>query len=163
MEKSPKRIGEILIARGCVTEAQVMDALRDQKLSGNFLGSILLDKGLITETELMQALGEQFNLPFVEIKNQNIQMELSRKFSAALIIDHKCFPLSEDESSVTVAIVNPLNAVALAKLEEEASPKTLKLVLACEDELTKLIIEYRQYVSQNIARLLKKKPAEGST
>jgi hypothetical protein len=163
MEKSPRRIGEILIMEGRITEAQLMDALKDQKVSGKFLGGILLDRGLITERELILALAEQFNLPFVELKNENIDMELARKFSASLIIDHKCFPFKEDESSVSVAIANPLNAVALAKLEEEASPRTIRLVLACESELTKMAQEYRRYISERIQRLLKRKPAEGSS
>jgi hypothetical protein len=163
MNKSSKRIGEILIARGRITEAQVLDALKDQKLNGKFLGSILVEKGMISEKEVAEALGEQFDLPMVEISPDKIDMELVRKFSSALVIDHKCIPLSEDESSVTVAISNPLDAVALAKLEEEANPRTLKLVLAYEKDMDKVVSEYRKYISESIQRLLKRKPPTTAT
>ncbi len=161
MKKSSKRIGEILINRGKVTESQVMDALNDQKNTGNFLGKILVDKGLISDVEVTQALGEQFELPIVEITPEKINIDLARKFSSALIVDHKCFPLSEDEYSVTVAIVNPLDAVALAKWEEEVNPRSLKLVLASENDINNVIQEFRKYISESIQRLLKRKPVEG--
>jgi len=70
--------------------------------------------------------------------------------------------LSEDESSVTVAIINPLDAVALAKLEEEANPRVLKLVLACEKDIAPVVEQYRKYINENIQRLLKRKPPEAA-
>jgi len=161
MKKSTKRIGEILVGSGRITEAQLLDALKDQKVTGKFLGNILVDKGLISDSEVTQALGEQFELPMVDISQEKLDMELARKFSSALILDHKCFPLSEDDSSVTVAIINPLDAVALAKLEEEANPRTLKLVIASQKDVENAILEYRKYISESIQRLLKRKPAEG--
>ncbi len=160
MKKSSRRIGEILIGRGRITEAQVLDALKDQKLSGKFLGKILVEKGLLSEAEVTEALGEQFDLPLVDVSLDKVDMELVRKFSSALVIDHKCVPLSEDESSVTVAIINPLDAVALAKLEEEANPRILKLVLACEKDVDPVVEQYRKYISDSIQRLLKRTPPE---
>lgn len=162
MNKSVKRIGEILIGKGRITEAQVLDALNDQKLSGKFLGKIMVEKGLLSEEELTEALGAQFDLPLVDISLEHVNMELVRKFSSALVIDHKCVPLSEDESSVTVAIINPLDAVALAKLEEEANPRVLKLVLACEKDVDLVVEQYRKYINENIQRLLKRKPPEAA-
>ncbi len=162
MKKSPKRIGEILIGKGRITEAQVVDALKDQKLSGKFLGKILVDKGLISEKEVTEALAEQFGLTVVDISGQKVDMDLVRKFSSAIVIDHKCVPLSEDDLSVTVAITNPLDAVALAKLEEESNPRTVKLVLAGESDVDRIVQEYRQYISQSIQRLLKRKPPESA-
>jgi hypothetical protein len=160
MRKSSKKIGEILIGRGRITEAQVLDALKEQKLNGKFLGRILVEKGLLPESEVTAALGEQFELPLIELSLEQVDMELVRKFSSALVIDHKCVPLSEDDSSVTVAIANPLDAVALAKLEEESNPRRLNLVLACEKDIDKVLEQYRKYISDSIQRLLKRKLPE---
>ena len=162
MEKSNKRIGEIMLEKGYITEAQLHDALMDQKMSDKFLGLILKEKGLITDQEITEALAQQFNLAVVDLKTEHIDMELARKFSTSLIVDHKCFPLREDEYNVTVAIINPLNAVAISKLEEEASPRNVNLVLANEPDLNDLIKNYRLYISQSIQRLLKRKPGEST-
>jgi hypothetical protein len=161
MEKGHKRIGEILVEKGWITEAQLLDALTEQKLSDKFLGSILVGKGWISDHNLMEALSVQFNIPFITLKTQYIDMELARKFSSSLLVDHKCFPLSATDDSVTVAIVNPLNAVALSKIEEEARPKNVNFVLVIEEELREVIQSYRKYISESIQRLLRKdKPKE---
>jgi type IV pilus assembly protein PilB len=156
MEKGPKRIGEILVEKGWITEAQLHDALLEQKLSDKFLGTILINKGLISDHNLMEALSVQFQIPIANLKTQYIDMELARKFSSSLILDHKCFPIYGDEDSITVAIINPLNAVAISKVEEEARPRKVNLVLTNEEDLQEVIKNYRQYISQSIQRLLRK-------
>lgn len=161
MDKSAKRIGEILIEKGVITQAQLHDALSDQRVNAQFLGGILKDKGLVTDEEIAAALADQFGLALVDLKNEHIDLELARKYSTSVVIDHKCFPLKQDEYTVTVAIVNPLNAVAISKFEEEASPRKVILVVANETDLNQLIKNYRQYISESIQRLLKRKPLEG--
>ncbi|MGE5308167.1 MAG: hypothetical protein ACM3OC_03705 [Deltaproteobacteria bacterium] len=156
-----KRIGEILLDRGYITEAQLHDALADQKGSGKFLGTLLLERGVIDGVKLAEALAQQFNLQLIDVKSQHIDLDLARKFTTSLILDHKCFPLFEDETSFTIAIVNPLDDVALSKLEQEASPKSINFVMAVEEELAPVLQSYRQFISQNIQRLLKRKPIEG--
>lgn len=162
MEKSGRKLGEILIGKGIITEAQMHDALRDQKINPQFIGLILKQKGLVTDNDIMSALSEQFGLEIVDLKTEPMDMELARKFSTALVIDHKCFPLKVEEDSVKFAIVNPLNAVALSKIEEESGNKPVELVLALESDMDEVIKQYRKYVSESISRLLKRKPTDGS-
>lgn len=161
MEKNSRRIGEILMAKGFVTEAQLHDALMEQKVSEKFVGMILKEKGAITDHDLMDALAEQFNIPLIDMRSQYIDMELARKFSSSLIVDHKCFPLKAEENSVTFAIINPLDMIALSKMDEEASPRSVVHVLVTESDMNEVIEQYRKYVSQSIQRLLKRKPADG--
>jgi MSHA biogenesis protein MshE len=156
MQKTTKRIGEILLEKRLITEAQLHDALSEQNLSNGFLGAILVGKGWISDRQLMEALSEQFDIPLMDLKKQQINMELTNEFSSSLILDHKCFPVSENDVSITVAIVNPLNAVAISKIEEEARPRKVKLALVPEEDLKEILQNYRQYISQNIQRLLKK-------
>jgi type IV pilus assembly protein PilB len=162
MEKSSKRIGEILIDKGYITEAQLHDSLMEQKINAEFLGKILIGKGVISDRQLIEALSEQFNMPIVDLKTEYIDMELARKFSSSLIVDHKCFPLRQDEYTVTVAILNPLNVVPISKLEEEANPRKLELVLASEADLNDVIKQFREHISKSIRGLLKKNPFEGN-
>ncbi|MDD5729609.1 MAG: hypothetical protein PHN57_00560 [Candidatus Omnitrophica bacterium] len=164
MDKGHKRIGEILLEKGWITEGQLHDALTEQKLSDKFLGAILVGRGWITDENLLEALSVQFAIPVISFKGQYIDMELARKFSSSLIVDHKCFPVSATEDTVTVAIVNPLNAVAISKIEEEARPKRTRLVLVSEQELKEVVQSYKKYISESIQRLLRKDkpPTQGT-
>jgi type IV pilus assembly protein PilB len=156
MRKPTRRIGEILLEKGFINEAQLSDALLEQKLNNIFLGEILTKKGALSKEHLLEALSEQFDIPIVNLKQQNIDLELAGKFSSSLIVEHKCFPLFKQQDSITVAIVNPLNAAALNKIEEEVQALKVNLVLVSEEDLEELLKKYRQRISQNIQRLLRK-------
>ena len=156
MQKSSKRIGEILIEKGFITEAQLHDVLVEQSFKKTFLGELLIGKGWVSKRHFLESLSEQFNIPLLNLKEQAVDMELSQKFSSSLLLDQKCFPLFRNEDTLTVAIANPLNAVAISKIEEEAQPYRVSLVLVDDDDLKELLEKYRQYVSQNIQRLLRK-------
>lgn len=160
MGKSAKRIGEILVEKGFITQAQLQDGLSEQKMTGVFLGEILVKMGWLTTRHLLEALSEQFGIPLANLKDERIDIELAQKFSSSLIIDHRCFPLYKDEHSITVAIVNPLNAAAMSKIEEESQPLKVNFVLAPEEDLKEFIQKYRQQISQNILRMLKKDKKE---
>jgi hypothetical protein len=162
MLKGPMRLGEILVSKGFITEAQLHDALMDQKVSEKFVGMILKEKGSITDHDLAEALSEQFNIPLADMRSQYIDMELARKFTSSLIVDHKCFPLKQEENSIIFAIVNPLDMVALSKMDEESNPWIVNHVLVTEADMNEVVDQYRKYVSQSIQRLLKRKPIEGS-
>jgi hypothetical protein len=156
MKKIPKHIGEILVEKGLITEAQLHDALQEQKSSDGFLGNILVEKSLISKTDLSDALAEQFGIPLLDLKQEDIDMELVRRFSSSLILDHKCMPLRQDQDSVTVAIVNPLDAIAISRIEQEARPRSVNLVMVYEKDIKWAIEKYREYVSGSIRRMLKK-------
>lgn len=156
MQKPVKRIGEILVEKGFITEAQLHDVLLEQNSKKTFLGELLISRGWVSKRHFLEALSEQFGIPLASLKEQTLDMELSQKFSSSLILDHKCFPIFKNEDVLTVAISNPLNAVAISKIEEEARPYRVSLALVDDDELKELLEKYRQYVSQNIQRLLRK-------
>ena len=54
-----RRIGELLVLRGLLAEADVASALTEQKRSGRRLGQILVDRGVLSAAALDSALAEQ--------------------------------------------------------------------------------------------------------
>lgn len=156
MQKPSKRIGEILVARGFITEAQLRDGLLEQKINNVFLGEILIKKGWLSERHLLEALSEQFGIPLVNLKELSVDGGLAHTFASSLVVDQKCFPLSKDGNSITIAIVNPLNAAAMSEAEEAARPLEAHFVLVSEEDFKELLQKYRQQISLNIMRMLKK-------
>lgn len=53
------RLGELLVLRGCLTPAQLHQALKEQKESGQALGAVLQSKGLVTKGQIRSTLLEQ--------------------------------------------------------------------------------------------------------
>jgi hypothetical protein len=52
-------LGELLVAKGLLTNAELASALTEQKLSGRLVGEILVESGVLSAFSLAQALTEQ--------------------------------------------------------------------------------------------------------
>ena len=64
-----RRIGDILLAHGFVTEEQIADATAEQERTQQPLGQILVGQGAITRLELASALAEQWSDPAASISS----------------------------------------------------------------------------------------------
>lgn len=154
MFRIKKKLSEILIERGLITGEQLTEALDEQRKTNEFLGKVLIRKNQLKEKDLLEALAEQFNIPLVGLKYKYIDWHLAKQFSLALILDYKCFPVSKDEWSVTIAITNPLDVWAIKKAEEEARGLKLRLVLVSEGDMKEAIQRYQQYIRSSTLKTL---------
>jgi type IV pilus assembly protein PilB len=150
MFRSQKKIGEILIESGLITQEQLERALAEQSRTNKFLGDILLKKREINERDLLLALSKQFDVPVINLDNDNINWDFVKKFSPSAILDYKCLPIREDEWSVTIGITNPLDFDSIKKAEEEAGGLKLKFVLVSKDDLEEFIVRYKRHMQLNI-------------
>ena len=60
--------------------------------------------------------------------------------------------MSKDNWSVTFAILNPLDAWAIKRAEEETAGLRVKLVLALPQEMDDLIVRYKQELRGSMNR-----------
>jgi len=122
MRKSKLRIGEILINEGLLTPAQLDEALRFQKLSGRTIGDIIIDRGFVKEDDLANTLAKQLDIPFVSIrdgslnpsKKDNFEKLIPQSFARSQMV----IPLSKHLQSLTVALANPLDLLAIDNLKK---------------------------------------------
>jgi type IV pilus assembly protein PilB len=67
MAKIPKKLGEMLVENGILTESQLLQALETQKKKGKFLGEIIVRLGFVTKEKLDEALARQYGSKLGEI------------------------------------------------------------------------------------------------
>ena len=65
-DASKKKIGEVLIEMGLITEEQLFDALVTSKKSGNPIGSVLVQKNYIEQSEAVVTTTTNFNSLLLE-------------------------------------------------------------------------------------------------
>ncbi len=111
-----KKLGEILTARGTVTQADLDKALAEQRQTKGFLGQILLKRGFIKKRDLAGALKDQLGLPFVELSEQTIPPEIASLLPENLVRLHKALPFDLDDEGLCVAMADPLNLTAIEAL-----------------------------------------------
>jgi type IV pilus assembly protein PilB len=114
MEKRPKFIGEILIDLGLITAADVDRALAFQRERGGFFGEALIQLGVLSPDQLNFGLADQFDLPFVNLKPDNIDQGVARMVPAEWARERLIIPVLRDGDSVTVMVARPPSESELA-------------------------------------------------
>ena len=61
-ERRKKKLGEILVAQGLIEEKQLIEALHQQRATGESLGAVIVKMGFISEEDLSSVLGQQIQI-----------------------------------------------------------------------------------------------------
>ena len=99
------RIGDILKEYGYVSDAQIGEAIAYQKEhKGVRIGGALIALGCISENQLLQALGQRLDMPVIDLSNMEIQIEAVQKIPRPLAEKYEMLALHEKDGSLTVAL-----------------------------------------------------------
>ena len=102
------RLGELLIKKNLLTQAQLEEALQAQVIFGGTLGTILIEMGLITENVLAETLANLLNLPCLKPNQlENIPEHVINIISPELAEKHKVVPVSVNGKKLTLAMESP--------------------------------------------------------
>ena len=112
-----KRIGEILIERGKLDQANLDRALRLQGDSGERLGSLLVTLGVCAQRDVAEALATQLALPLVDINGYPEFPILEERVSARFLREARALPVREDESELGLAMADPTDAYTIGAFE----------------------------------------------
>ena len=107
-----KRLGEILVDAGLITQEQCDEALILAKETNKVLGETLLNMGYIDERGLYKGLEYLFHVPYVDLSTISIDKEASMSISEALAKKHSVIPIKREGNVLTVAMADPLNFYA---------------------------------------------------
>lgn len=129
-----KRIGEILLESGVITEEQIQRVVEIQVNEGKSrrFGEILMEQG-VTEGEIYQALSVQFHLPLLDAAELPEQIPLE-KVSFAFLEKNILLPVALDGSVLTVATSDPINSESIESLRSSFE-YDLRVVLARKSEI----------------------------
>jgi hypothetical protein len=119
-----RRLDQILQAKGQVSERQIREALINQSVLGGSLGEHLIKRGGIGEAELVDALSEQFGLPGVCLERRAIAPSLFDRLPFSLAEQCRCVPFAYNASDdkLDVAFANPNDRTALRAVSAAVHP-----------------------------------------
>ena len=104
-----KRIGEILIDQGLITQDQLQQALEEQKKTGMLIGKCLIDLKFVSEDKLVDALSAQLDIQRVVLENFNFNQELVKRIPEDMARRYKAISLFEKDGVLTLALAEPSN------------------------------------------------------
>lgn len=111
-----KQLGDVLLERGLVADADVADAAAEQRRTGRSLGRILVDRGLLSESQVVAAIAAQIGMEFVDLGDFTFDGSITSLITPAIARRHLVVPLSLRHGHLVVAMADPANVVALDDL-----------------------------------------------
>ncbi len=111
-----KRLGEILIGQGAISEEQLRAALAAQQTRSQLIGQILISQGATDEQTIHRALALQARLPFVDLDGKTPPARLTELLNASSAWELEAIPVAEKNGTMIVAVADPEKAVVVDTL-----------------------------------------------
>lgn len=127
-------IAEMLFENHLITQGQLDTAIALQKNSDKKIGQILIDLGYITEEQLLKLLSEQLHIPFVDLKTYPLQPDLVKLLPEFYARHFRAIVLSEKPDELFIGMIDPQNLLAEDELARILKKK-LKFALIREEDL----------------------------
>jgi type IV pilus assembly protein PilB len=112
-----KQLGELLIERGIISQAQLDKALVVQQERGGLIGEILVELGFAKEEDIAQALTAQYGFPYLPLSNYDINPEIINIVPGRVARQYLLIPIDKIGNNLTLAMSNPLNVQAIEDVE----------------------------------------------
>jgi type IV pilus assembly protein PilB len=114
---SYKSLGTLLVDNKVITQEQLDKALDRQREKGGLLGDVLVEMGLASEIQVLTALAQQLNIPHLTPNEVAfIDPEIIRLVPERMARQCMAIPLSLKDNTLTVAMVNPFDIIAIDDL-----------------------------------------------
>lgn len=114
---SRKRLGELLLEAGLVTEEQIQQALEIQKNTGQKLGEIFIQEKYVTEEQILKVIETQLGIPYVDISKIYIDPETVKLIPEEICRKYVVLPVEVLNGELTLAMNDPLNYYAIEDIK----------------------------------------------
>jgi type IV pilus assembly protein PilB len=104
-----KKLGQILLEEGMVTEEQLEKAIAEQAKTSDSLGFALVKLGFITEDVLYHFLAMQFGVKFVDVSVLHIDDEVIKTLTGDVARKYRILPLEKKTGRLIIATANPVD------------------------------------------------------
>lgn len=146
-------IGEVLKEYNYINDEQLNQALEVQKRDRRKrLGQILIELGFVTETQVIEALGKRLNLPVINAIAFPVEIDAVSKIPKDLALKYNMIGIKVENSTLSVAMSDPLNFYAIEDIRQ-LTKMNLSIYLAESQSILDLINYYYSEIdAQRAAR-----------
>lgn len=108
-----RQLGDLLLAESLITPDQLARALEIHRATGERLGRVLLDMGVVDQEHIGRLLSKQIGIEFVRMTGTSLREEVLQLLPSVLASRLQAIPIAKDNAVLTVAMVDPLDVVAI--------------------------------------------------
>ena len=141
---STLRLGEVLIQEKLISGDDLKSALAQQGLNKKkALGEIIVSMGMVDENTIKRMLVKKLGIPFVNIKNYNVDLNAVLIVPVSFATKYTVMPLLIEDKKLIVAMENPMQWELLNELSF-LTHLHVEPVIASRDDILYGINQYYQ-------------------
>ena len=149
-----RRLGDILIEQGLLTEDDLKETLQD-KQSDQKLGDALLQRGLITEQQLIETLEVQLGISHVSLFGYPFDPKLFNVVPKEFAKRNMLVPLKREGDKLYIAMTDPMDFITIDDLRLTTGFQ-IEPAIASKEDIVKTIAKY--YEDESFDELLGELP-----
>ena len=129
------QLGQLLLARGVVSQEQIDGALAEQHEKGHrkLLGELLVEMGHCTENQIASALAEAYGVPYAQVSPKICDPKTVEVLPREFLEAHIVLPLFKVHDRLTVAVNEPTNVFLMDEIERLSGCKVQVVCSTAKD------------------------------
>jgi len=132
------RMGDLLVGKGLITAEKVEEAIALQKKSGKRLGQIIVSKGWVSEDILLTTLGEQLGIPYIVMRQGLVDPSVLEQLDIDVLQRLKVVPLFLVHGELSLATSDPQAIASFSEIEERLDCR-IRPVLMRKSDIVKML------------------------
>ena len=133
--KLRKRLGDLLVEEGIVTDEQIGQALSAQKNTGRKLGDTLIELGFLSEQQMLSFLSQQLAIPLIDLSRATVDIDAVQLLSEVHARRLRALVIGRNGDTLRVAMSDPADLFAQESLLNQLSQYSFEFVIAPEKQL----------------------------
>lgn len=108
-----RKLGDILVMAEKITSLQLKEALKAQKILGKKLGEILIDDGIVSEEDIIEAVTKQTGIERIDLNNVKFEKKVIKILPRNLCDKYNLIAFGFEGEKIQIALSDPLNIFAI--------------------------------------------------
>lgn len=155
IDANTRQLGQKLVDLGVLDDAQLESLYEEMRTLDIRLGDLAVERGLVTAEQLLQATAELHGMRLVNLEEMKPQPEAVKLVAETMAKLYKMVPLTYENDTLTVALADPNNLMALDDIRNLLGIQTVTPVLAPLAQVEAMIDKaYSGAVEETISGLI---------
>ena len=155
MKVEPQQLKAFLLDAGLVTEEQFEKALKKAKSSKKKIGDILISEGLITQEQLIKLEAYILGIPFVNLEKEIVPPKILRYIPEPIARAHNIVAFRKKGANLEVAMLDPEDLRTIEFIKKTANLKILPR-LTTPAGIKNVLQQYQKSLETEFGEIIKK-------
>ncbi|NLO76835.1 MAG: Flp pilus assembly complex ATPase component TadA [Clostridia bacterium] len=150
MTNNSSGVGNYFVKKGEITEKQLAEALNKHEKTGKRMEEILMEEGYVSEDKIKDYLRNRYNIVSVNLSEQDIQADVPLLISEDIARDYILIPFKKSQYRLLVAMVDPYDLDAIEEVEKATGLTVLPRKAKAREIMQKIELHFSGKQPKNI-------------